>query len=230
MPAFEYVGKTINMEVKKGEIEAASIEAARGLLRTQKLIITSIKKKSQGIRFPRKRGKVKIKDLVIFTRQFSTMIDAGLPLVQCLGILASQNDKEVFRTTLTKIKDDVEAGSTFAESLRKHPKVFDDLYANMVEAGETGGILDTVLNRLAAYIEKASALKAKVKKAMVYPIAILSVAVVVVAALLIFVIPTFAKMFSDFGGTLPVPTQMVINMSHFAAIWKGLFLFSLVFL
>lgn len=228
MPAFEYVGKTLNREVKKGEVEAASIEAAKGLLRAQKIIVTSIKNKSQGIKFPKRQGKAKEKDLVIFTRQFSTMIDAGLPLVQCLGILASQNDKEIFRTTLTKIKEDVEGGSTFAESLRKHPRVFDDLYANMVEAGETGGILDTVLNRLAAYIEKASALKAKVKKAMVYPIAIVSVAVVVVAALLIFVIPTFAKMFTDFGGTLPVPTQMVINMSHFAASWKGLVLVAVI--
>ena len=228
MPAFEYVGKTLNMEVKKGEVEAASIEAARGLLRTQKLIVTSIKQKSKGIKFPRKRGKAKIKDLVIFTRQFSTMIDAGLPLVQCLAILASQNDKEVFRTTLTKIKEDVESGSTFAESLRKHPKVFDDLYANMVEAGETGGILDTVLSRLAVYIEKASALRAKVKKAMVYPIAIVCVAVIVVAALLIFVIPTFAKMFTDFGGTLPAPTQMVINISNFVGSWKGFVLLAVI--
>ena len=228
MPAFEYVGKTLNREVRKGEVDAASIEAARGLLRAQKIIVTSIKKKSQGLKFPKKEGKAKEKDILIFTRQFSTMIDAGLPLVQCLGILAAQSDKEILKTTLTKIKEDVETGSTFSESLRKHPKVFDDLYANMVEAGETGGILDTVLNRLAAYIEKASALKAKVKKAAVYPIAILSVAVVVVAALLIFVIPTFAKMFSDFGGTLPVPTQMVINMSHFAASWKGLVVVAVV--
>jgi len=223
MDAFEYVGKTLNREVKKGEIEAASIEAAKSLLRAQRIIVTSIKKKSKGLqlKLPGIREKIKERDIVIFTRQFSTMIDAGLPLVQCLGILASQSEKKIMRDILSKIKEDVETGSTFADALRKHPKIFDDLFANMVEAGEAGGILDTVLNRLASYIEKASALKAKVKKAMVYPIAIVSVAVVVVAALLIFVIPTFAKMFSDFGGVLPAPTQMVINMSHFAASWKG---------
>jgi len=223
MDAYQYVGRTLDKETKKGEIEATSIEAAKSLLRSQKIIVTSIKKKSKGIQLKLLGNgeKVKEKDIVIFTRQFSTMIDAGLPLVQCLGILASQSEKKIFRNILSKIKEDVEAGSTFADALRKHPKVFDALYANMVEAGEAGGVLDTVLNRLANYIEKASALKAKVKKAMVYPLAIISIAVVVVAALLIFVIPTFAKMFSDFGGTLPAPTQMVINMSHFAASWKG---------
>ena len=223
MDAYQYVGRTLDKETKKGEIEATSIEAAKSLLRSQKIIVTSIKKKSKGIQLKLLGNgeKVKEKDIVIFTRQFSTMIDAGLPLVQCLGILASQSEKKIFRNILSKIKEDVEAGSTFADALRKHPKVFDALYANMVEAGEAGGVLDTVLNRLANYIEKASALKAKVKKAMVYPLAIISIGVVVVAALLIFVIPTFAKMFSDFGGTLPVPTQMVINMSHFAASWKG---------
>ncbi|MBI5374289.1 MAG: type II secretion system F family protein [Candidatus Schekmanbacteria bacterium] len=223
MPAFQYVARTLSKDIKKGEIEAKTIEEARKLLRTQKLIVTSIKKKAVAfqLNIPGMKEKVTEKDIVVFTRQFATMIEAGLPLVQCLEILANQSEKKVFKQVLTKIKEDVESGSTFADSLRKHPDVFDSLFANMIEAGEAGGILDTVLKRLATYIEKASALKAKVKKASVYPIAILSVAFVVVAALLVFVIPTFAKMFTDFGGTLPAPTQMVIDLSHFAASWKG---------
>jgi type IV pilus assembly protein PilC len=151
---------------------------------------------------------------VIFTRQFATMIDAGLPLVQCLEILQSQQENKVFKKTLTEIRSAVEGGATFAAALKQHPKVFTSLYANMVEAGEAGGILDTILNRLAQYMEKAMGLKKKVKSAMIYPSTIISVAVVVVVFLLIFVIPTFKAMFEGFGAALPLPTVIILEMSR----------------
>jgi type IV pilus assembly protein PilC len=159
--------------------------------------------------------RVSEKDLVTFTRQFATMIDAGLPLVQCLEILGSQSDNKFFAKIINKVRTDVEGGATFAEALRKHPKAYPELYVNMVAAGEAGGILDTILNRLAAYIEKSMALKKKVKSAMVYPTVVIVVAVGVVFLMLIFVIPTFEKMFQDFGGTLPGVTQSVIDLSKF---------------
>jgi type IV pilus assembly protein PilC len=151
---------------------------------------------------------------VVFTRQFATMIDAGLPLVQCLEILGGQEPNATFKKTLTMVKADVESGSTFSDALAKHPNTFDRLYTNLVAAGEVGGILDTILNRLAAYMEKAEALKRKVKGAMVYPISVIVVAVGVVVLMLLKVIPVFEKMFTDFGGTLPTPTRMVIDASH----------------
>jgi type IV pilus assembly protein PilC len=151
---------------------------------------------------------------VVFTRQFATMIDAGLPLVQCLEILASQQDNKVLKKTLTEIRESVEGGSTFAAALKQHPKVFSSLYANMVEAGEAGGILDTILNRLAQYMEKAMSLKKKIKSAMIYPSTIVTVAVLVVIFLLVFVIPTFKAMFEGFGATLPLPTQIVLELSR----------------
>jgi type IV pilus assembly protein PilC len=158
---------------------------------------------------------VPTKLLVMFTRQFATMIDAGLPLVQCLEIQSQQQTHKRFKEILRDVKNEVEQGSTFADALRRHPKPFDDLYTNLVQAGEIGGILDTILNRLAIYLEKAEALKRKVKGAMVYPATILVVAAGVVVLLLVKVIPVFEKMFSDFGGELPAPTQMVVNISHF---------------
>jgi type IV pilus assembly protein PilC len=161
-------------------------------------------------------GKVDQKDVIIFTRQFSTMIDAGLPLVQCMDILAKQAQNKVFADVIFKVKTDVEGGETFADALRKHPKVFDQLYANMVEAGEAGGVLDTILQRLAAYMEKAAALKKQVKSAMVYPASIMGVAVLVVIFLLIWVIPTFGGMFAEFGATLPAPTRIVMAASDYA--------------
>ena len=161
------------------------------------------------------KPKITMKDIVVFTRQFATMIDAGLPLVQCLDILSSQQDNKTFKEILTSVKEDVESGSTFADALKKHPKAFNELYVNLVAAGEVGGILDTILNRLAAYIEKAMALRKKVKSAMTYPATIVGIAVVVIAVILVFVIPTFAKMFDDFGSALPLPTQIVINLSNF---------------
>ncbi|WP_420264753.1 type II secretion system F family protein [Candidatus Magnetominusculus dajiuhuensis] len=167
-------------------------------------------------------GSVPPKDLVVFTRQFSTMIDAGLPLVQALDILATQTENATFRGIIAKMKEDVESGMTFADAIKKHPKVFDELYANMVQAGELGGILDSVLQNLADYIEKALRLKKKVKGAMTYPIVIISIAVICIGVIMVFVVPTFAKMFAQLGGTLPAPTRVIIALSSFIAGWGGL--------
>jgi len=217
MPVFKYAGKNKAGAAQKGEIEAADQNAAAALLRRQGVLgaTVTLKPKEFQFKIPGMQPKVSEKDLVTFTRQFATMIDAGLPLVQCLEILGSQADNKTFATVINKVRTDVEGGATFAEALRKHPKAFPELYVNMVAAGEAGGILDTILNRLAAYIEKSMALKTKVKSAMVYPTVVIVVAVGVVFLMLIFVIPTFEKMFKDFGGTLPGITQSVIDLSKF---------------
>lgn len=199
----------------QGEIEAETQEAAMAVLRQQRIIVTTLKAKPRDLTIPGLRGSVSEKDLVLFTRQFSTMIDAGLPLVQCLDILYKQTENKLFTKTIQQIKRDVEGGATFADALRKHPKVFDDLYVNLVQAGEIGGVLDITFARLAMYIEKARSLKGKVKSAMVYPAAIIVISLGVVVFLMIFVIPVFAKMFTDFGGALPWPTQFVITLSDF---------------
>jgi type IV pilus assembly protein PilC len=203
--------------MEKGEMEAANEAAVRTQLRRQQILATKIQAKPKdilkGLTFL-KRKKAKEKEIVIFTRQFATMIDAGLPLVQCLEILSSQQTNVYFKEILLKVKGDVEAGSTFADALRKHPNVFNDLYSNLVAAGEAGGILDTILNRLAVYIEKSMNLKKKVKGAMVYPATVMVVALLVIGSLLLFVIPVFQKMFADMGGTLPGFTQLVINISE----------------
>jgi type IV pilus assembly protein PilC len=201
--------------VHKGEIEAETREAAVAILRQQHIVVTTIKPKPKDIKIPGFGGKVSEKDLVLFTRQFSTMIDAGLPLVQCLEILGKQTEDKGFAKIILEIKKDVEGGSTFADALCKHPKVFGNLYVNLVQAGEIGGVLDTTFARLAGYIEKARSLKSKVKSAMVYPSAIVFVALSVIIFLMIFVIPVFAQMFQDAGGTLPWPTQFVIGASNF---------------
>ncbi|MBI5875446.1 MAG: type II secretion system F family protein, partial [Deltaproteobacteria bacterium] len=174
------------------------------------------KKAGGGFKIPGLGGgtKVTTKEVVIFTRQFATMIDAGLPLVQCLEILSSQQENKGFKAALIEIKKSVEGGSTFADALRKHPKVFDDLYVNLVAAGEVGGILDTILSRLAGFMEKAEKLKAKIKGALMYPLVISIIAVVIVGGLLLFVVPIFEGMFKDFGKALPMPTQMVVNLSN----------------
>ncbi|HLB05761.1 MAG TPA: type II secretion system F family protein [Thermodesulfobacteriota bacterium] len=213
MPIFTWEGKTRKGEAKKGEMEASNEATVNANLSRQGIIATSVKVKTSAAKPA--RGKVGTKDLVVFTRQFATMIDAGLPLVQCLDILSSQQENKFFKAVLIQVKADVESGSTFADALKKHPKAFDELYVNLVAAGEVGGILDTILNRLAAYIEKAMKLKSQVKGAMVYPVSIIVIASVVIAGLLIFVIPIFASMFADFGQALPMPTQIVINMSNF---------------
>jgi type IV pilus assembly protein PilC len=222
--AFMWEGRTRGGVVHKGEIEADTKETAIATLRQQHIVVTTIKSKPKDLTLPGFGRKVSEKDLVLFTRQFSTMIDAGLPLVQCLDILSKQTENKAFAKTIVAIKNEVEGGSTFADALRKYPKVFDDLYVNLVAAGEIGGVLDTTFARLAGYIEKARSLKGKVKSAMIYPAAIVFVAVSVIIFLMIFVIPVFAQMFLDFGGTLPWPTQMVIWLSHFI---KNYILFSI---
>ncbi len=226
MPEFNWEATSSSGDKRKGTIEAANPEAVYASLRRQGLNPTRVKAKPREIqiRIPGFSERVKDRDIVIFTRQFATMIDAGLPLVQCLEILSSQADNKTLGKTLGTIQNDVEGGAAYAEALNKHPKIFDELYVNMVAAGETGGILDTILNRLAAYMEKAMALKKKVKSAMVYPSTILAVAVGVVAILMVFVIPKFADMFTGMGGELPMLTRMVINMSNFAASYKMLFI------
>ena len=221
---FEWSGKTSRGLVESGEMSANSKDEVFAQLRKRNIVPTIVKQKEKksslaGMSFG---GGVKDKDIVIFTRQFATMIDAGLPLVQALEILSTQVENKFLGKTLETIKNDVEAGSTYAEALKKHPKAFTDLYANMVAAGESGGILDTILNRLAAYIEKAMKLKKKVKGAMIYPLVVSSIAVICIAVIMIFVVPTFAKMFTQMGGTLPLPTLFVMKMSNFLAGMGGL--------
>ncbi len=216
MPTFTWVGKTREGQSKKGVIVAVDVDAAMTTLRAQAITPTTVKAKGKelGEIFPFLAKGVKIRDLVIFTRMFATMIDAGLPLVQCLDILGTQQENSTFKKVILQIKADVESGSTFSDALGKHPKVFDRLYVNLVAAGEIGGILDTILSRLAAYLEKNDKLRRKVKGAMTYPAAVTVIATIVVVVMLTKVIPVFEKMFKDFGGTLPAPTQMVINISH----------------
>lgn len=216
MPVFVYSGKGPEGAAVKGEIEAVNRGMATAMLRRQRIQIASIKTKPKAlsIKIPGFGGKVTSKDIVVFTRQFSTMIESGLTLVAALDILASQTENKVFADAIQKIKKDVEGGDTYADALRKHPKIFDNLYVNMVEAGEIGGILDTVLSRLAGYLEKAASLQQKVKSALVYPASIVSVAVIVVVFLMIFVIPTFGEMFSQAGQKLPLPTFIVLEASR----------------
>ena len=217
MPVYKWEGITRQGVIKKGEREAPNQAALVGWLRQQQVRPKSIKekKKKSTISMPALFSGIKEKDIVIFARQFATMIDAGLPLVQCLDILASQQDSRAFKEVLMKTKADVEGGSTFADALRKHPKAFDELFVNLVQAGEVGGILDTIFLRLANYLEKAMKLKKKVKGAMVYPLIILLVAIAVVSVLLFYVIPIFENMFREFGNAeLPRPTQIVIAISR----------------
>ncbi|MDG1480881.1 MAG: type II secretion system F family protein [Myxococcota bacterium] len=217
MPKFAYEGRTAGGEVKKGKIEAADQNAARAQLRKMSINPTKLKASGGGdINIPMPaflKPKVTTKDLVLFTRQFATMIDSGLPLVQCLDIQAKQAANPTFREELSSIKESVESGTTFADALKRFPATFDDLYRNMIAAGEVGGILDTILNRLAVYLEKADKLKRQIKGALMYPLITVVVAVGVVAILLLKVVPTFETMFADFGGALPAPTQFVIDLS-----------------
>ncbi len=214
---FEWSGKTTKGLIETGEIAANSKDEVIAQLRKRSITATLVRAKEKKTSKFNFGGGVNDKDIVIFTRQFATMIDAGLPLVQALDILSQQVESKSLASALITIKNDVEGGATYADALRKHPKVFTDLYANMVAAGESGGILDTILNRLAAYMEKAMKLKKKVKGAMIYPIVVSSIAVGVIAVIMIFVVPTFSKMFTQMGGTLPLPTLMVMKMSSFLA-------------
>ncbi len=217
MATFQWEGKARDGTVKRGTMVAESKGSVMHSLRAQSINPSRVKVKPKDISelLPFLRPRVTAKQVVIFTRQFATMIDAGLPLVQCLHILASQQDNPTFKQVISSVKADVEAGATFSDALSKHPKVYDRLYVNLVAAGEIGGILDTVLNRLATYMEKAMALKAKVKGAMIYPISVVVVAVGIIVLMLVKVIPVFQKMFDDFGGVLPGPTLMVIALSEF---------------
>jgi type IV pilus assembly protein PilC len=216
MPVYQWVGKNKKDEVQKGEIDAVNEEAVKAQLTRQRITPTKIKQKPkdllENVTFLQPR--VREHDIILFSRQFSTMIDAGLPIIQCLDILYSQQNNATFKKMLKDIKESVEGGATLAEALKKYPKQFDDLYVNMIAAGEAGGILDAILRRLAAYMEKAAKLKSQVKGAMTYPVVTLIIAVVVLAVILVFVIPVFQEMFADFGGELPVPTQIVVAASE----------------
>ncbi|HWF61905.1 MAG TPA: type II secretion system F family protein [Nitrospira sp.] len=220
MATFAYVGRTRSGGMKKGELVAKSRDEAVEQLRKQSMVVTSLEEKAAKEGFSFKLGSgVSEKDLVVFTRQFGTMINAGLPLIQCLEILSTQSENAALRKSVGEIKVQVEGGSTFSDALRKHPKIFDDLYVNMVHAGEVGGLLDTILGRLSKHIEKAMKLKGQIKSAMVYPAAIVGIAAIVITVLMIWVIPVFEKMFKEMSGgkmALPGPTQLVIDMSNFA--------------
>jgi type IV pilus assembly protein PilC len=216
MPTFEWKGSRAG-QMQSGVLNADSKEAANEILRRQRIEAPSIKEKGKEIAFPKFGGGVPPQLVAIFTRQFSVMIDAGLPLVQCLEILAGQQENKTFKRALIQIRQDVESGSNLADSMRKHPKIFNDLFTNMVAAGEAGGILDTILQRLAQYIEKSVKLNSQVKSAMIYPVAVISIACIVVAVILWKVIPVFAALFKGLGAELPMPTQIVIWLSNFIA-------------
>jgi type IV pilus assembly protein PilC len=218
VPVYQWKGKTLAGQVQTGEITVGTQEEVLAHLRKKRIIVTYVREKSKGVSLSlRLRGStgIKIKDLAIFTRQFATMINAGLPLVQCLDILSQQTDNAAFKGVIANVMNDVESGSTLAEGLRRHPKVFDKLFTNMVQAGEAGGVLDDILLRLATYIEKAEALRRKVKSAMTYPLVVATVALSATVFMLVFIIPTFAKIFTEFGGELPLPTKIVMNLSDF---------------
>jgi type IV pilus assembly protein PilC len=220
MATFAFVGRSKSGAVKKGELVAKSRDEAVEQLRKQSVVVTSLEEKASKQGFSLSFGSgMSEKDLVVFTRQFGTMINAGLPLIQCLEILSTQSENAALRKAIGEVKVQVEGGSTFSDALRKHPKIFDDLYVNMVHAGEVGGLLDTILGRLSKHIEKAMKLKGQIKSAMVYPAAIVGIAAIVITVLMIWVIPVFEKMFKDMSGgkmALPAPTQLVIDMSNFA--------------
>jgi len=212
-----WVAETKKGRKLKGEIEAADERIALSQLKRRNLTVKKIKPKPKDLfgSVSFMQPKITNKDIVIFTRQFSTMIDAGLPLVQGLNILAEQAENNTFKGILKNINKDVESGSTLAEAMRKHPKVFDELFVNLIAAGEVGGILDTILRRLAEYIEKSEKLKSQIKGAMTYPIVVVAIAIIVIGVILVFVIPVFEDMFKSFGSALPVPTQIVVTMSEF---------------
>ena len=219
MATFAYVGRSKSGAVKKGELVAKSRDEAVDQLRKQSVVVTSLEEKGskEGFKLSFGSGMTE-KDLVIFTRQFGTMINAGLPLIQCLEILSTQSENAALRKAVGEIKGAVEGGSTFSDALRRHPKIFGDLYCNMVNAGEVGGLLDTILARLSKHIEKTMKLKSQIKSAMVYPAAIIGIATVVITVLMIWVIPVFEKMFKEMSNgkiALPGPTQLVIDMSNF---------------
>jgi len=220
---FLWEGKTRQGAIQKGELAANSKDEVIALLRKQNILPINVAAKPKELKLELFAEKVTSKNIVILTRQLATMIDAGLPLVQCLDILGSQTENKALSKVVNQVRSDVESGATFADALKKHPKVFDNLYVNMVAAGEAGGILDTILQRLAAFMEKFAKIKSQVKSAMIYPAVILFVAVAVVALLLVVVIPMLAGMFADMGQALPLPTRIVIAASNFLKGWGGIF-------
>ncbi|MFN0119601.1 MAG: type II secretion system F family protein [Blastocatellia bacterium] len=221
MPTYVFKGRNRTNEVISGERVAENRDALEKILRREQIILTSVKEKGKEFALPKLGAKQSVgaKDLAVFTRQFSVMIDAGLPLVQCIDILAEQQPNKFFQQALVSVRNDVESGLTLADSMAKHPKAFDRLYTNMVAAGETGGILDAILQRLAVYIEKAVKLKGDVTAALVYPVAVIVIAILVITLIMIVVIPSFTKIFQEMlqGEPLPVPTQIVVGVSHFLA-------------
>src|SRR5262249_26058969 len=227
MPTYVFKGRNKLNETVVGERVADNREALRQTLRREQVTLTSVKEKGREIGIPKIGGrkKVKSKDLSIFTRQFSVMIDAGLPLVQCLDILAQQQENKYFQQVLAQVRQDVEEGSTLAAAMSRHPRVFDQLYANMVEAGETGGILDLILQRLSTFIEKIVKLMRDVISARIYPAAVILLAIVAVAVIMVVVIPQFQTIFMGLlgpGEALPLPTRIVVGISSFLAGWGGL--------
>ncbi len=218
MPEFLWEGKNRKNETQKGQMEAASEDAVKAQLARLRISPTKIKKKPKDLfeNVAFLQPKVQVKDVILFARQFSTMIDAGLPIIQCFDILHAQESNPTFKKILKEIKESVESGSTMADSLRKYPNEFDDLFVNMIAAGEAGGILDVILQRISGYMEKTAKLKAQVKGALTYPIVTLIIAGIVLAVILVFVIPVFQEMFSSFGSELPMFTQMVVAASDFA--------------
>jgi len=228
MPNYSWKGRTRGGRVQEGVLIAESKDAAIASLRKQQIIVTAVTEKGKEFALPKFGGRIKSKEIAIFTRQFSVMIDAGLPLVQCLEILGNQQDNKAFQRILFLVRQDVESGSTLADALRKHPKAFDALFCNMVAAGEAGGILDTILQRLAQYIEKIVKLRSAVRSALVYPVAVIGIAILVVWVILWKVIPTFASLFEGLGASLPLPTRITIALSRFIGAWWWMMILAVV--
>ncbi|MEP6800657.1 MAG: type II secretion system F family protein [Acidobacteriota bacterium] len=217
MPNYVWKGRNRTGLVQEGVLAADTKDVALASLRRQNIVVTGIRERGKEISLTKVGRKVPPKTLAVFTRQFSVMIDAGLPLVQCIEILANQQEHKNFQRILLQVRQDVEAGSTLADAMRRHPKAFNNLYVNMIAAGEAGGILDTILQRLSVYIEKSVKLSSQVKSALIYPVAVIVIAMIVVAVILLKVIPTFAALFTSLGAELPFPTRMVILASNFLA-------------
>src|ERR1700689_5028739 len=225
MPVFIYSGKSENGEKVSGERIAANKQVLAAQLRKERISAGAIREKGKEFAMPTfGSGKVKTKEIAIFFRQFSVMIDAGLPLVQCLEILAANQENQSFQKTLTGVRTTVEGGATLANAMRQYPNVFDDLTTNMIEAGETGGILDLILQRLAVYVEKAVRLKAAVKSALIYPVAVVSIAGLIVGGLLKWVVPIFSNLFAGLGVALPLPTRIVMGLSAFVGSFWWVFI------
>jgi type IV pilus assembly protein PilC len=225
MPSYEWKGRDRHGNAQTGVLIGDNKDAVIAALRKQQIVVTTVKEKGKEIALPKFGGGISSKDIAVFTRQFSVMIDAGLPLVQCLEILGQQQDNKAFQKVILQVRQDVEGGLSLAEALRKHPQAFDDLYVNMVAAGEAGGILDTILQRLATYIEKNVKLKSQVRSALIYPVAVVVIAVIVVYVILWKVIPVFASLFEGLGASLPLLTQVIVNVSHFIGnFWWLIFL------